>query len=592
MIGVRFGSHQRTQTVKVRRLRAHEVQLFVADSEVVPGSTISAWVLVRKATTKQPVKHLPVHLSLLEGGTVNDTVELNTDAAGSAAGRIAIPRSREPSSRWTLQARVVSDHQRDAGSAELTLRPREETPGTPRMWAEWTDHAVKPGAEASFVIRVRDAADGPVAGHRLGYWIGPTGTEPPSTEEEWAKVAKFGTTSIAGEVRGSRKAPSTVAQIVGTDLRLVPRTTVEGQQLESKASVHVGAPAPRVELLPAGGVVVGGLPQKLMLRARDGWGRPIAGSFAVTADGLDAKVTTGAEGEAEVLWTPPAVVGARRDVGPCAEGVAAAVVVRPLEAMTAFGGSQAPIELCVTIDREAPWMVQVDPPVVRAGDPLRVQVLGGAKAPRERGGEGRPRRPGDQRLVRRWPARRLDHRPRRCQWALDHQCRDPRPQRGRASPSCHRAGRSAHPACPHGRHGRRPGSSWWRGLRRRRAERRSRPCSRWTPRPQATRGSPWKRPASVTSSSSSLSTPDRWTCPKEPPRWSSRAAALGSSRGCSGAPSGGGLIPRASATARPSWTSSGPPMPRWVDRRDSRCLCATTWVARRPSTLAFPCRRG
>ncbi|MBW2459141.1 MAG: hypothetical protein JRI68_31880 [Deltaproteobacteria bacterium] len=381
LIGARFGSHQRTRAVKVMRLRAHEVQVFVADSEVVPGSTISAWVLVRKATTKQPVGHLPVDLNLLEGGMVRDTEALTTDAAGSAAGRITIPRSHEPSWKWTLQARVLSKKHRDAGSAELTLRPREETPGTPRMWAEWTDHAVKPGAQASFVVRVRDAADEPVAGHQLRYWIGPTGTEPPSQEEEWAKIAKVGTTNIAGEVRGSRKAPSTVAQIVGTDLRLVVRTTVEGQTLESKTSVHVGAPAPTVELLPAGGVVMGGLSQQLLLRARDGWGRPISGSFAVTADGLDTQVTTSSDGEGELTWTPPAVVGARRDVGPCAQGVAAAVVVRPLEALPAFGGSQAPIELCVPIDREAPGLVHVDQPVVRAGEPLHVQVLGGAKAP-------------------------------------------------------------------------------------------------------------------------------------------------------------------------------------------------------------------
>ena len=50
---------------------------------------------------------------------------------------------------------------------------------------------------------------------------------------------------------------------------------VEGQKLEDEASVHVGAPAPRIELLPAAGVVMGGLPQQLLLRAVDGWGRAL-----------------------------------------------------------------------------------------------------------------------------------------------------------------------------------------------------------------------------------------------------------------------------------------------------------------------------
>jgi len=381
LIGARFGSHQRTRAVTVSRLRAHEIQVFVADRQVVPGSTISAWVLVRKATTKEPVKRLPVDLNLLEGGTVRSKAALTTDAAGSAAGRIQIPRSYEPSWTWTLEARVVSKTHRDAGRAKLTLTPREETPGTPRMWAEWTRHAVEPGATASFVVRVRDAADEPVAAHRLSYWIGPTGTEPPRTAEEWNQIAKTGSTNIAGELRGSRQAPTTVARRVGTDLRLVVRTSVEGRELEAKTSVHVGAPAPTVEVLPAAGTVMGGIRQQLLLRARDGWGRPIVGSFAITGDGLDAKVTTSSDGEGQLHWSPPRAVGAHRGRGPCAHGVAAAVVVRPLEDRPAFGGSRAPIELCVPIDRKAPGMVHVDHPVVRAGDPLHVEVRGKTKLP-------------------------------------------------------------------------------------------------------------------------------------------------------------------------------------------------------------------
>ncbi|RLB64268.1 MAG: hypothetical protein DRI90_04995, partial [Deltaproteobacteria bacterium] len=381
LIGVRSGSHHRTRTVKVTRLRAYDVSLFVTDDKVVPGSTISTWVLVRKATTQQPVASLPVRLSLLEGGMVRREVRLTTDAAGSAAGRVAIPPSQEPSFSWTLQARVASQENRDAGSAKIVLTPREETPGTPRMWAQWSDDAVRPGATASFVIGLRDASDEPVAKHQLRYWIGPTGTNPPTTKEEWDKIAKHGTTTIAGAVRGSMAAPTTVAPIVGTDLRLVARAMVAGQALEATTSVHVGAPAPTVKLLPTAGVVVGGLEQQLLLRAQDGWGRPIVGTFSVTGDGLDAKVTTSADGDAEVTWTPPVTVGARRDVGPCAQGIAAAVVVRPLQNLPAFGGRRGPVEICVPIDRETPGLVQIDQPVVRAGEPLRIQVLGRLKAP-------------------------------------------------------------------------------------------------------------------------------------------------------------------------------------------------------------------
>ncbi|MFS8068773.1 MAG: alpha-2-macroglobulin family protein, partial [Byssovorax sp.] len=100
------------------------------------------------------------------------------------------------------------------------------------------------------------------------------------------------------------------------------------------------------------------------------------------------------DGEAEVLWHPPIDVGAMRNVGPCAGGVAASVRVRALADVPALRPRTEPFELCVPIDRDATAMIALERPTARVGDRLHVRVLetdaGKRLAPGEKRDAARP----------------------------------------------------------------------------------------------------------------------------------------------------------------------------------------------------------
>jgi hypothetical protein len=374
LVGVRSGAHERTRTVKVHRGLAAEVALHVVDTRVVPGSSISAWVMVTRAATGEPMARQPMEIRLLEGGYARHTISVLTDAAGTALARVPIPRNDEPAWSWQLEARTAFASGQTA-SASRTLTPREETPGSPRITAAFTDASILAGDPAPFTVRVRDASNQPVVGLPIRYWTGPRGTEPPKDDALWERLSTFVRTDAAGEIRGATRAPTTVVKGVGTTLRLVAKASVEGRDLEDDATLAVGVPTATAELLPQSGAVVPGIDQRLLLRVLDGHFHPVAAAFSVEADGLKTNVTTDADGEAEVLWHPPVDVGAMRNVGPCAGGIAAAVRVRALADVPALRPRAEPFELCVSIDRDATAMIALDRPIARVGDRLHVRVL-------------------------------------------------------------------------------------------------------------------------------------------------------------------------------------------------------------------------
>jgi hypothetical protein len=373
LVGVRLGGHARTRTVHVKRGAAHAVGLHVADTRVVPGSSVSAWALVTRASSGEPIGDTPVELALVEGGMPRFTVKLVTDAAGTAMARVPIPEIDEPSWSWTLRARSLGAGEKGAGEATVTLKPREETPGTPALAANFDGDTLLAGSKARFVLRVIDANDLPIAGHPVRWWVGPKGTEPPK-DADWEKQTHLASTDAEGAVHGEADTPSLVVAGVGTTLRLVAKTEVEGHALAQSTVVPVGVPASTAALLPEAGSIVPGVEQRLLLRVRDGHDKPVAAAFSVEGDGLAASVTTGADGEAEVTWHPPSDVGALRQVGPCAGGVAAAVVVRPVGEVAALKRRE-PFQLCLPVDREASALVKVDRPIARTGDRVRVRVV-------------------------------------------------------------------------------------------------------------------------------------------------------------------------------------------------------------------------
>jgi hypothetical protein len=386
LVGVRSGEHARTRTLAVHRSRLLDQELFVPDPRVVPGSTISAWVLVKSASTGEPVSGAPVHVALLEGGVPRFEQRVLTDPAGNAMVRVPIPRSDDPAWSWTLEARALAGGLHHGGGAKVTLTPREETPGKPSLRVAWQKDAVFAGDHVDFHVEVRDAVDQPVAALPIRYWIGQKGTRPPKDEAGWQAASKSALTSASGAISGGADTPSTVVKGAGTTLQLVVRTNVDGHDLEAESTVRVGIGGASAELLPEAREVVPGVEQRMLLRVIDGRGKPVAGPFVVEGDGLREEVRTSAAGEAEVTWRAPPDVGAARNVGPCAGGVAASVRVRATADVPQLLPRRDPFELCVPIDREATGLARVDRSVARAGEKIHVTI-----APALPSGEARDR---------------------------------------------------------------------------------------------------------------------------------------------------------------------------------------------------------
>src|SRR6185503_5564055 len=163
------------------------------------------------------------------------------DLSGSVLARVPIPRTEEPAWSWDLAARTPGPAGHDSGAASVRLRPREETPGRPRLAAFWKGDAVKTGDRALYTVRILDATDAPIASLPVRIWIGPRGTEPPKDEAAWRKAATEVRTDAAGQIEGSFAAPTTIGK-AGTALQLVARTSVEGHALEQTSWIEVGVP--------------------------------------------------------------------------------------------------------------------------------------------------------------------------------------------------------------------------------------------------------------------------------------------------------------------------------------------------------------
>ncbi len=381
LLGTRIGDHHRTSEVWVDRIASRELSLIVPDSQVVPGGATSVWAIVKSMVTGEPASGEEVVFELLEGGVARHSVRATTDLAGAAMARVPIPWTDEPTFQWKLTARSRSASGADTGTGAMTLSPREETPGQPVLVAEWGDKHVMPGDPVKFALRLRDASDKPVAGAKVRYWIGPRGTDPPSIKEDpkaWERASTLAVTDMAGEVRGTTDSPKTIRKGGSTTLRIVAHSDLFGHELSAVTLVEVSAPLPVVTATPEAGQIVPGLTQTVVVSVRDARDKPVSGTFTVEADGLSQRVTTDARGQAEVSWKVPVDVGATRNVGPCAGGVAATVRVRPAAPIAAIDNRTDPFATCVPVNREIAALARADKPMVVANGTMHVSL---AEAP-------------------------------------------------------------------------------------------------------------------------------------------------------------------------------------------------------------------
>lgn len=380
LVGARHGTHSRTTTVKARRTAAAYVDLHTADARVVPTSTISAWSRLTSISGK-PLANTPVIISLLEGGVARHRERLVTDQGGMVMARVPIPRIDEPVWEWKLRAEPEDSATKvgQGPQAEVTLTPREETPGKPTLLGRWDVPAagVLPGDKVAFSIRVQDATNQPLADQSILYWIGPKGTTPPASDDDWKKNGVLAKTDGAGIFKGTRDTP-TLIKSTGTSLHLEVKSIVEGHTLTSSDDVPIGVTTTTATLKPEAAAIVPGLSQKLYLRVRDGRNNASASAkLKVTADGLNETITTDANGEATITWNAPKTLGATRNVGPCAGGVAAAVNIKPADPGAippALKNQPEGFTLCVSVDREVEGIIRVEPVVARPGDKVKLTV--------------------------------------------------------------------------------------------------------------------------------------------------------------------------------------------------------------------------
>lgn len=377
LVSVRHGGHSRTRAVKVRRMPAAHVEIHTADTRVVPTSTVSAWVRLT-GVSDEPLRNTGVTVSLLEAGVARHKERLVTDAGGLVMARVPIPRIDEPVWSWTLEAECDIP---GTPKGAIVLQPREEHPGTPKLEAAWMTPAAgaRPGDKVPFVVRVRDATGQPIVDHPVVYWVGVKGVTPPKTDEEWTKVGTTARTDGAGEISGVRDAP-TLVKASGTNLVLVAKTKAEGHLLTQTRTADVGVATASATLTPEVPALVPGLTHRLFLHVVDGNSEGVAGRFAVTGDGLAASVTTDANGEAELAWTAPEGIGATRNAGACAGGVAAAVSIKPTQPIAALKAQQDGFALCVPVDRDAAGIVHVVPNVARPGETVHLELARAPKA--------------------------------------------------------------------------------------------------------------------------------------------------------------------------------------------------------------------
>ncbi len=372
LVGLKHGGHARTESLEIARLEEHKVELHVSESDVVPGGAITAWTRVARTADGLPIQAQPVDVELLEGSFARWSERVTTDASGMAVLRVPIPRTDEAGWTWTLRATAVRGSGRRTISTTLT--PRDETPGTPTIRAEWERASAIAGDVVPYVVHVRDASHHPIAGLEVRTWVGPKGTAAPTDEAEWKRVTTLATTDANGTVHGTGKTPTLIPRGATKELQLVVRAIVEARAIEEKASIEVGAQTATVEVMPEAPALVPGIDERALVRIVDGRGDGVVGDFVVEGDGLKETVKTNAAGEAELVWHVPEGIGAKRDVGPCAGGVAAAVRIRSVD------GKKGPFDTCVSVDREAAGLVRTARPFARAGERIHLDVVSPKKA--------------------------------------------------------------------------------------------------------------------------------------------------------------------------------------------------------------------
>lgn len=388
VVGLTFdgghGVHRRTREFSLERTPRHVLDLRLPSSRVTPGTKLPVWIGVVDVTSGALAPSVPVHLALEEGGVVQRSLDLTTNEEGAITTVVDVPETDQPSIGWTLRASTGLV----GASTQAYLEQFEYVPSRPNVRLRIEARRLAAGGKTVGRVRLRDAANEPIGAARVRYVLG-TSDSLEATPPDWNKAAEV----VTGE-DGDATIPLEIPAVgFAKDRALRIQTEVDGRLLEASDAVAVlSKESPLVEVSAEDGALVPGIAQRVQLSVHDGWDKPVESEFHVVGDGLDATVRTDARGAGEVTWDVPVDVGASRDIGPCAGGVAATLTITASASAPRELLDQGAVPVCVPVDRARGARIELGSLVARAGEALPLRLLF-AKPPKPLPGDP-PRDPG------------------------------------------------------------------------------------------------------------------------------------------------------------------------------------------------------
>jgi hypothetical protein len=373
LIRVSAAGHERVETISVRRLEAKSLAVIAPKTYVRPGSTVSARLQLRDEVATTAVAGAPIEVRFEESGIPLAKKVVTTDRGGSALVNFQVPPGALAGSHFTLYAETPG------ASGAVTYSVESDAPAVPSVAVAWEESELRPGATGKAIFSYLDAANHPVVGAPVWIVVSAKNTAP--NDLEWKLIPPVKTGSD-GRYAYTFVAPTLIPPN-GANYSVFAKISVDGEDRVLSGTVAVGRVRASLEVLPETGELVPGALQDLLFRAEHD-GKPLAnlpliirGDFA---NGKPIDIVTNGDGLAKISVTPPSDTGAHRNndfAGSCATNVGTTVEIAPGPAakpeIASLLGTRT---VCVPVAKARRVFVDVDRPVLRAGEELVVRLRG------------------------------------------------------------------------------------------------------------------------------------------------------------------------------------------------------------------------
>lgn len=373
LIRVSAAGHERVETVSVRRMDAKSLAVIAPQTAVRPGSTVSARLQLRDEVAASAVAGAPVEVRFEESGIALAKKVVTTDRGGSALVNFPVPAGALAGSTFTLRARTPG------ATGEVTYTVESDAPAVPSVDIAWDASELRPGGTGHAILSYLDAANHPVVGAPVRIVCAPKSSAP--TDAEWKLVPPV-KTGNDGRYTFPFVAPTLIPPN-GATYTVFAKVSVDGEDRVRSRAVSIGRVRASLEVTPETGELVPGAPQEILFHAEHD-GKPltnlpllIRGDFA---NGKPIEVVTNGDGLAKIDVTPPADTGAHRNndfAGSCPTNVGTTLEISPAaSANPQIASLLGTRTVCVPVAKARRLFVDVDRPVLRAGEVLGVRLRG------------------------------------------------------------------------------------------------------------------------------------------------------------------------------------------------------------------------